>query len=292
MLPSNHSLIKPLLSIIQITYGSFEIYRTRWDQLTNYGYGAYYLICIPYIIMSFVNLVAALVCPEYPCVFLAESPIMQEARARGCTFNGTIGLADIGSSDPAGPSEPTEPAGGPSPEWQGLLLVSSRTPGISDPSRSAPDEALPPIQLVSSPAFPEVNPLPNIFRGPAGRTLRSVPSPRYPQRPHALHGHHRNPPSPPRHRRPIPAHRPLNELQSGAEHNPATPLAAGVGPGQSHRVLCRIIPAGGIRHPRCQQRGCEPPGDFAEGDPAGARGGADCVGVCGGREGDCGVGGL
>lgn len=107
-LPSNYSAIKPLVSIIQISYASFELYRAGADQFTTYGYGAYPLICIPYIIMSFMNLVAALLCPEYPCLFLAESQIMQEARARGCIFNGTVGLAKSRPLDLSTPLESTE----------------------------------------------------------------------------------------------------------------------------------------------------------------------------------------
>lgn len=136
MLPSNHSFIKPLVSIIQITYGSFEIYQARADQFSNYGYGAYSLICIPYIIMSFMNLVAALVCPEYPCLFLAESLIMEEARARGCIFNGTIGHGKLDSSDPSSPEEPTQTSNNPPPAVEEKLLVPSVTPGIATTDES------------------------------------------------------------------------------------------------------------------------------------------------------------
>lgn len=108
MLPTNHSVIKPLVSIMQITYGSFEPYRTRADQLTIHGYGAYSLICIPYIIMSFVNLLAALLCHEYPCLFLAESVIMEEARSRGCIFNGTVGVARPRTTNLPEPIQPAE----------------------------------------------------------------------------------------------------------------------------------------------------------------------------------------
>lgn len=88
---SNYSVTKALVSIFQIFYGSFELYRTRGGQLDNYGYGAYSLIVIPFVFMSFVNLVAALSSPEYPLLFLVESPMSDEAKARGSILSGMVG---------------------------------------------------------------------------------------------------------------------------------------------------------------------------------------------------------
>lgn len=81
------------MSIFQIIYGSVELYRGRGGQFEKYGYGAYSLIVIPFVFMSFLNLMAALVCPEYPYMFLVESPMSDEAKARGCILNGMVGRA-------------------------------------------------------------------------------------------------------------------------------------------------------------------------------------------------------
>lgn len=86
------------------------------------------------------NLVAALVWPEYPCRFLAESLIMEEAKARGCIFNGTIGVAKCVSSDPSNRQNPPETTESPNekpPREENELLAPSCTPGIATTAKTA-----------------------------------------------------------------------------------------------------------------------------------------------------------
>lgn len=45
--------------------------------------------------MSFMNLAAAISCPEYPYFFLVESEGMEEAKAKDCFFNGTVGCVKL-----------------------------------------------------------------------------------------------------------------------------------------------------------------------------------------------------
>lgn len=71
-LSCNYSILKPVASIIQIIYGSFELYEARNQQLARFGYAAYSLSLIPYILMSLINLLANLCEPQYPSMFLVN----------------------------------------------------------------------------------------------------------------------------------------------------------------------------------------------------------------------------
>jgi hypothetical protein len=74
----NYSVIKPLAGIAQIIYGSFELYQARGDQISRFGYAAYSLTIMPYILMSFLNLAAALCQPEYPYLYMVNHRVSQD----------------------------------------------------------------------------------------------------------------------------------------------------------------------------------------------------------------------
>lgn len=69
-LSCNHPILKIIAAVLQTLYGSYELFRARESQLERYGFAAYSLSIIPYIIMSLVNLMAALIEPEYPTMYL------------------------------------------------------------------------------------------------------------------------------------------------------------------------------------------------------------------------------
>jgi hypothetical protein len=48
----NYSILKTLMAITQIVYGSIEVYHAREHQFDRLGYGAYALTVVPYILMS------------------------------------------------------------------------------------------------------------------------------------------------------------------------------------------------------------------------------------------------
>ena len=45
--------------------------------------------------MSFVNLIANMVTPDYPALFMVRSEVMEEAEKRGYKFDGTVGRLDV-----------------------------------------------------------------------------------------------------------------------------------------------------------------------------------------------------
>jgi hypothetical protein len=77
--------------MVQVVYASVTLYRTRGDQLDRYGYAAFGLTVIPYIVMSMVNLLGNLLTPEYPNLYLVRSKEMTEAESQGGYFEATIG---------------------------------------------------------------------------------------------------------------------------------------------------------------------------------------------------------
>ncbi|KAL8797776.1 MAG: hypothetical protein Q9195_000128 [Heterodermia aff. obscurata] len=92
---SSSGLSKGLVAIFQTLYASVTLYRTRGDQIDHYGYAAFGLTVIPYLVMSVVNLISTILSPEYPTIYMVESRVMGEAKRRdGAYFAGTVGRLD------------------------------------------------------------------------------------------------------------------------------------------------------------------------------------------------------
>ena len=90
---SSYSLARSAFALFQAIYASLTLYMSRGDQITRYGYAAFGLTVTPYAIMSFINLVAGILTPEYPNLYLVDSEVPQEAsRRRDSHFEGMIGI--------------------------------------------------------------------------------------------------------------------------------------------------------------------------------------------------------
>ncbi|KAI2473840.1 hypothetical protein F4781DRAFT_427076 [Annulohypoxylon bovei var. microspora] len=88
---ASFSTIKAVVAILQTLYASFTLYRTRGDQLTQYGYAAFGLTVTPYLVMSIINLIGNMLTPEYAALYMVRSDIMKEARGRGAVIDGEVG---------------------------------------------------------------------------------------------------------------------------------------------------------------------------------------------------------
>jgi hypothetical protein len=88
---SSSNIPQSLVALVQILYASYTLYQTRGDQLTRYGYAAFGLTVIPYIIMSFMNLLGNLLTPSYPTLYLVHSPELAEAQLLGAHIDGVVG---------------------------------------------------------------------------------------------------------------------------------------------------------------------------------------------------------
>ncbi|TGO34974.1 hypothetical protein BHYA_0175g00270 [Botrytis hyacinthi] len=91
---SQFSALQVLWSIAQTCIGSYTLYQSRGSQLEIYGYAAFGLTVIPYVIASIINLLASLVSRQYDNVFLVHSSIMDEAINRGAVVDGVVGSID------------------------------------------------------------------------------------------------------------------------------------------------------------------------------------------------------
>ncbi|KAL2023481.1 hypothetical protein VTK56DRAFT_2477 [Thermocarpiscus australiensis] len=88
---SNYNWIQPLVAIFQAANAALTLYRSRGDQIQRYGYAAFGLTVVPYLVMSIVNLVAHIATADYPTVYMVASAEMDEARRRGGVFDGVVG---------------------------------------------------------------------------------------------------------------------------------------------------------------------------------------------------------
>jgi hypothetical protein len=79
-----------------VLYASYTLYKTRGDQLNQYGYAAFGFTVIPYIIMSFVNLVGNLLTPDYSTLYLVSSLELEEAKSRkDARIDGVVGKVRV-----------------------------------------------------------------------------------------------------------------------------------------------------------------------------------------------------
>lgn len=92
-------MIKVLISLGQLLFAAITIYETRGNQIDTFGYAAFGLTVAPYIWMSFINLLANLLCPQYAAMVVVNSPTLdilrEELGRRGLEhkypFHGTGG---------------------------------------------------------------------------------------------------------------------------------------------------------------------------------------------------------
>ena len=90
----SHNSLKSIASVIQLSYACVTLYRSRGDQISRYGFAAFGLTVIPYAIMSLVNLIANILSPDYPSLYMVRSEVMVEAERRGGLFDGTVGIIE------------------------------------------------------------------------------------------------------------------------------------------------------------------------------------------------------
>jgi hypothetical protein len=108
-LSSSHNRLKLSISLVQAIWATITVYRARGDQVQQYGYAAFSLTVAPYAFMSVMNLVANLVTPEYPALFVIRTPILKQAEdERKAFFKGAIHAGWQESHGWPGPS-PTTP---------------------------------------------------------------------------------------------------------------------------------------------------------------------------------------
>ena len=91
-LSSSFNLVREIVALLQSLYASFTLYRTNGGQVNRYGFAAPGLTVLPYAIMSALNIMANLIAPHYPTLYLVRSEVMEEAERRtGLPFQYAVG---------------------------------------------------------------------------------------------------------------------------------------------------------------------------------------------------------
>ncbi|KAL9595356.1 MAG: hypothetical protein Q9179_005019 [Wetmoreana sp. 5 TL-2023] len=93
-LASTHDVPRILFSIIQTVSGGYSLYKARGSQIERYGYAAFGLTVLPYMMVSMINLIGSLLTSEYETVYLVHSAVMDEMRGRGGLCDGVVGTLE------------------------------------------------------------------------------------------------------------------------------------------------------------------------------------------------------
>lgn len=88
---SSYNVPKAIIAIIQTIYASITLYRARGDQIQRYGYAAFGLTVLPYLIMSIMNLFATSLLPDYSTLYIVRSLELDEAITAGAQVDGAVG---------------------------------------------------------------------------------------------------------------------------------------------------------------------------------------------------------
>ena len=90
-LASTHNIPRILFSLIQTVSGGYSLYKARGSQIDRYGFAAFGLTVLPYMIVSIINVIASLLSAEYETVFMVHSAMMDEMVSRGGIVDGVVG---------------------------------------------------------------------------------------------------------------------------------------------------------------------------------------------------------
>lgn len=91
ILQPSYSLASGVISIVQIFSACSALYQSKGYQIDAYGYAAFGFTVTPYLVMSFLNLLANCFTPTFPSLYLVHTEIMDEAISRGGQFTDIVG---------------------------------------------------------------------------------------------------------------------------------------------------------------------------------------------------------
>lgn len=88
---STHDIPRIMFSLIQTISGGYSLYKARGSQIDRYGYAAFGLTVLPYMIVSIINFVGSLLSAEYETIYMVHSTTMDEMVSRGGAVDGVVG---------------------------------------------------------------------------------------------------------------------------------------------------------------------------------------------------------
>ncbi|KAK1759918.1 hypothetical protein QBC47DRAFT_410622 [Echria macrotheca] len=125
-LDGTYSIIKPLTAAVQMSSAVVTLFRAVGDEIDRYGFTAFGLTVVPYLVMTLFNLLALLATPEYTTFYAVWSEVYAEAAARANTQPRESPLVELipsgSTDDELFPAEPSQQA----PD--GPLLFNRLTP--------------------------------------------------------------------------------------------------------------------------------------------------------------------
>lgn len=69
-------------AVLQAIFAALTLYHAYGHQIDRFGYAAFGLTVVPYAIMSLLNLIANLVCPTYPAMYLVSNKALRELQTK------------------------------------------------------------------------------------------------------------------------------------------------------------------------------------------------------------------
>lgn len=93
-LASTHDVPRILFSLLQTISGGYALFKARGSQIERFGFAAFGLTVLPYMMVSIVNLIGSLLTSEYEAIYMVHSPIMDEMLSRGGLCDGIVGTIE------------------------------------------------------------------------------------------------------------------------------------------------------------------------------------------------------
>lgn len=69
----SYNILKSFAAVLQAIFAGVTLFKSRGYQIDRFGYAAFGLTVVPYALMSVINLIANLFCPEYPSMYLVSN---------------------------------------------------------------------------------------------------------------------------------------------------------------------------------------------------------------------------
>jgi hypothetical protein len=77
----SYSLVKIIIAILQALFATSTLYSSAGPQIDRFGYAAFGLTVAPYAVMSIINLLGNLICPEYSAMYIVETQTLRDLRS-------------------------------------------------------------------------------------------------------------------------------------------------------------------------------------------------------------------